>query len=119
MNWKTLACTTLLLIGAGFSAVSNGQANDQSMGDTAIWIDVRSQMEHSLDSIEGDVRISHGDIVKEVGQLFSDKNTEIYLYCRSGGRAGKAMSALRAAGYRNVSNVGSIEAARKERGLSE
>ncbi|PCI43689.1 MAG: sulfurtransferase [Moraxellaceae bacterium] len=84
-----------------------------------VWIDVRTSVEYSLDSIEGDVRISHGDIVQEASQLFPNKDTEIRLYCRSGGRAGVALSSLKKAGYSNVSNAGGIEDARKERGLSQ
>ncbi len=85
----------------------------------ATWIDVRSSIEHSIDNIEGDLRVSHADIVEEVSAQFPDKNTEIKLYCRSGGRAGKAMSALKAAGYSNVFNIGGIDDARKVRGLAE
>ena len=83
-----------------------------------VWIDVRSSPEHFLDNIEGDTRISHDDIVQEVNKLFPDKSTEIHLYCRSGGRASKAASALKEAGYTSVSNEGGIDDARKERGLS-
>ncbi|MFK7831433.1 MAG: rhodanese-like domain-containing protein [Congregibacter sp.] len=82
-----------------------------------VWIDVRTALEHSEDSIDGDVRISHGDIVNEVRQRFPDTDTEIQLYCRSGNRAGIAMSALQEAGYLRVSNAGSIDDARTQRGL--
>jgi len=85
----------------------------------AVWIDVRTPVEHALDSIDGDIRISHGDIVEEVTQLYPDKNTEIHLYCMSGGRAGKAAEALKEAGYTNVSNAGGIDDARKARGLPQ
>ncbi|WP_445083070.1 rhodanese-like domain-containing protein [Candidatus Nitrotoga sp. BS] len=37
------------------------------------------------------------------------------MYCRGGVRAGKALSALRNAGYTNVQNVGGINDARKLR----
>lgn len=86
----------------------------QCLAET-IWIDVRSELEHEIDSIEGDVRISHSDIVSEVETLFPDKDTEIKLYCRSGGRAGEAAKALKNAGYTNVESVGGIEDARKYR----
>jgi phage shock protein E len=82
-----------------------------------VWIDVRSAFEHKIDSIEGDTRIAHDEIVQEVSAQFPDKDTEIRLYCRSGGRAGKAMAALEAAGYKDVKNLGSIDKARAERGL--
>ena len=82
-----------------------------------VWIDVRSAEEHERDSIEGDVRISHWEIVAEVSDRFPEKDTEIRLYCVTGGRAGKALSALERAGYSNVTNVGGIEDAREERDL--
>lgn len=83
-----------------------------------VWIDVRSAVEHSIDNIEGDARISHDDIVAGVSEIFPDKNTDIRLYCRSGNRAGKAILALKDAGYTNVSNAGGINDARRERGLN-
>jgi phage shock protein E len=51
--------------------------------------------------------------------MFPDKTTEIHLYCRSGGRAGRAMNALEDAGYTNVSNAGGIEDAREARALGD
>lgn len=84
-----------------------------------VWIDVRSTLEHTLDNIEGDVRISHDDIVDEVSKLFPEKDTSIRLYCRSGRRASVAMSYLNDAGYMNVSNAGGIDDARQERKLAE
>lgn len=85
----------------------------------ALWIDVRSLPEHVVDNIEGDLRITHTDIVEEVTERFPDRDREIQLYCRSGGRAGVALQALLDAGYSNVSNAGGIEDARKSRGLVE
>mgnify|MGYP003385026088 CR=1 FL=1 len=85
----------------------------------AVWIDVRSAIEHKIDNIEGDARITHSEIVEEVNTLYPDKNTEIHLYCRSGGRAGRAMLALQAQGYTNVANAGGINSAREQRGLSD
>lgn len=82
-----------------------------------VWIDVRTAEEHAANNISGDIRITHTDIVTEVQKLYPDKNTQIQLYCRSGGRAGKAMSALKEAGYSNVVNAGGIDDARKARGL--
>jgi phage shock protein E len=83
-----------------------------------VWIDVRNFEEYAQDHIDGDIRISHEEIVPEVLQLFPDKSTEIHLYCRSGRRAGIAMAKLNEAGYTNVSNAGSVEDARKERNLN-
>jgi len=83
--------------------------------DSDVWIDVRSEAEHKRDNIDGDILISHKGIVKGVTMLYPDKNTPIHLYCRSGHRAGIALSALKSAGYKNIRNAGSIEDARRER----
>lgn len=87
--------------------------------EEAVWIDVRTSLEHSVDNIEGDSRIPHGDIIEGVTALYPDKETKIYLYCRSGGWSEKAADALRQAGYTNVTNVGGIDDARTARGLTE
>ena len=84
-----------------------------------VWIDVRGVFEHVLDNIEGDVRISHDEIVEEVEEQFPDKSTDIHLYCASGQRASKAQEALKEAGYENVWNEGGIEDARRKRGLEQ
>ncbi|GAA4092625.1 rhodanese-like domain-containing protein [Zhongshania borealis] len=109
MTWNIFAKTSLLLVALFLSTTAYAEP---------AWIDVRSELEHRIDSINGDVRISHGEIVQELSKILPDKNAEIHLYCRSGGRAGKAMAALQAAGYSNVSNAGSIDDARNQRGLS-
>lgn len=90
-----------------------------SMGALAdsVWIDVRSLPEYMIDNIQGDSRISHQQIVEGLEGKISDKSTPIRLYCRSGGRAEKALVALKNAGYTDVKNVGSIDQARKERGI--
>jgi len=84
-----------------------------------VWIDVRSLQENQMDNIEGDILISHLDIVEELSKIYPDKNTDIRLYCRSGRRAGEALSALKLAGYHSVENVGSIENARKVRAITK
>jgi phage shock protein E len=82
-----------------------------------VWIDVRTSIEHTLDNIEGDQRISTDEVVEKVSKLYPDKSTEIRLYCLSGGRSGKAAAALQKAGYTNVANAGGIDDARSQRGL--
>lgn len=110
MNWNKLRQAILLVAAMSFSALIQADA---------AWIDVRSAVEHKIDHIEGDERIAHGEIVSKVNSLYPDKNTEIRLYCRSGGRAEKALIALEADGYTDVKNAGSIENARSERGIAE
>lgn len=83
----------------------------------AVWLDVRSDTEYQQDHIAGDPRVDHTAVVSEVPSLIADKTTPIYLYCRSGRRAGIAKQALEEIGYTDVVNVGGIEDARRQRGL--
>lgn len=87
--------------------------------DSTIWIDVRSKQEHKADHIKGDHLISFKNIVKKVKDLYPKKDTPIVLYCKSGGRADIALTALKKAGYQNVHNVHTIENARKLRKLNQ
>lgn len=103
-----------LVIMAFLSYASHSYAEAET-----VWIDVRSAIEHKIDHIEGDMRVSHTEILDKVIQLYPDKTTNIHLYCRSGGRAGKALLALKEAGYVNVENAGGINDARKQRGIDK
>ena len=86
--------------------------------ETAYWIDVRTAVEHSMGHLDGSVNIPYGDIAGEISAITEDKNAEIHLYCRSGGRAGKALRALESLGYTNVVNDGGYNEI-KERGLQK
>ena len=74
-------------------------------------IDVRTEAEWNTGHLEGAFHIEWQDIL----ELSSDiqKDEEIYLYCRSGNRSGKATKILLDAGYINAKNAGSITEASK------
>ena len=74
------------------------------------WIDVRTAVEHSMGHLEGSVNIPYGDIAGKISAVTEDKDAEIHLYCRSGGRAGKALRTLEGLGYTNVVNDGGYSA---------
>jgi phage shock protein E len=75
------------------------------------WIDVRTAEEFSAGHVDGAVNIPYEEIVDRIGEVTSDKDSSVYLYCRSGRRSGIAMNALREAGYRNTVNIGGLEEA--------
>lgn len=77
-----------------------------------LWIDVRSAGEYEQGHLEGAILIPHGEIEQGVAALDIDRDTTLYLYCRSGNRSGKAKARLEAAGYTRVINVGGLEDAR-------
>ena len=46
-------------------------------------------------------------------QTFISKDEEIFLFCRSGNRSGKAKKILEAEGYTRVTNIGGFEEAKE------
>ena len=69
-------------------------------------IDVRTEAEWNTGHLEGALRIEWQDILKVPSDI--QKDEEIFLYCRSGNRSGKATKVLIEAGYVNAKNAGSI-----------
>ena len=72
-------------------------------------IDVRTTQEWQSGHLEEAQHIEWQDILSISESVSKDK--EIYLYCRSGNRSGKATKILIDAGYINVINAGSIQEA--------
>jgi phage shock protein E len=73
------------------------------------WIDVRTNVEHSMGHLEGSVNIPHGNIAEKIAAITEDKNANIHLYCRSGGRADKALQTLQGLGYTQAVNEGGYD----------
>ena len=69
-------------------------------------IDVRTKAEWNTGHLEGALHIEWQDILKVPSDI--QKDEEIFLYCRSGNRSGKATKILLEAGYVNAKNAGSI-----------
>ena len=74
-------------------------------------IDVRTEAELKTGHLDGAIHIEWQDILQLSSKI--SKGEEIYLYCRSGNRSGKATKILTDAGYINALNAGSIEQASK------
>ena len=69
-------------------------------------VDVRTEAEWDTGHLEGALHIEWQDILKISSDI--QKEEEIFLYCRSGNRSGKATKILLEAGYVNSKNAGSI-----------
>ena len=79
----------------------------------AVWIDVRTPTEYASGHLQQATLIPFDGIEVGVAALNLDKDTPIYLYCAVGGRAEVAKQRLQAQQYSKVTNVGSLENARK------
>ncbi|MDD4124120.1 MAG: rhodanese-like domain-containing protein [Eubacteriales bacterium] len=73
----------------------------------AVLVDVRTEEEYAEGHIPGSVNIPLQSI-QDIESVATDKNTPLFLYCRSGRRSGEAKSTLEEAGYVNVYNIGGI-----------
>lgn len=73
-----------------------------------ILIDVRTKGEYNREHIDG--AILH-DIMDMMDSIYPDidKNEEISLYCESGNRSMMAKSLMENAGFKNVTDLGSID----------
>ena len=69
-------------------------------------IDVRTEAEWNTGHLEGALHVEWQEILKISSDIKKDE--EIFLYCRSGNRSGKATKILIEAGYVNAKNAGSI-----------
>ena len=85
----------------------------------ALVVDVRTPAEFNAGHLENALNIPHTEIVKHISEFGSDKNREVVLYCKSGGRVVAAQAELRAQGFSNVFNAGGYEDLSSARNYSE
>ena len=70
-------------------------------------IDVRESSEYETSHADNAINIPLGDILKADYSKI-DSSRPVYVYCRSGKRAGQAKTALEQAGFENVKNIGGL-----------
>ena len=77
-------------------------------GDGVTVVDVRTEEEYRSGHIPGALCLPLDSIRAQAAQILPDKEAEILVYCRSGGRSAQAARALVSLGYANVRNLGGI-----------
>jgi phage shock protein E len=82
-----------------------------AIAEESVWLDVRSAQEFGSGHVPVALNIPHTDVAEKAPALIPNKDTKVYVYCRSGRRADVALKALQAQGYTNVHNVGGLEEA--------
>jgi adenylyltransferase/sulfurtransferase len=75
----------------------------QDRGDRFVLVDVREPHEFRIARIPGSILIPLGDVPKRLGEL--DKNAEIVMHCKMGGRSAKAVDILKQSGFTKVRNM--------------
>lgn len=103
---STIVFITLALV---TSLVANHSAADQNKSkQPPLWLDVRSLAEYQAGHVEGAILMPHTSIDSESAATLGSKDRVIYLYCRSGGRAGLAKQTLETLGFTDITNLGSL-----------
>ena len=85
-----------------------------SMENNAVLLDVRTPEEHQSGYLEGAVLLPLAELESKISSKVSGKNTPIYIYCRSGRRAGTAVEKLKAMGYTDLHNLGGLKDAQEK-----
>ena len=71
-------------------------------------IDVRSPAEYAEAHADGAINIPVEDVAAKISEVTADKDADIYVYCRSGRRAGVAQETLSGLGYKKITNLGTL-----------
>ena len=85
-----------------------------SMENNAVLLDVRTPEEHKSGYLDGAVLLPLAELESKISSKVSGKNTPIYIYCRSGRRAGTAVEKLKTMGYTDLHNLGGLKDAREK-----
>lgn len=79
----------------------------------ALLLDVRTEAEYAEKHLDGSLLIPHTELPTRMDDVLAaqggDKSKPIVVFCRAGGRAGIAKTALLEAGFTEVTNLGSID----------
>ena len=75
----------------------------------AVLLDVRTPQEYSEGHIPGSINVPLQTLDK-VRSVVENKDTELFVYCYSGGRSRQAAAMLGQMGYTKVNNIGGIAA---------
>jgi len=122
VKYIIIAITAVVLMSVGGYVVvsnksdsqqKNSSAQTQSMvekveANNAQLVDVRTPQEYNASYAKKSINIPLDEIQKGDLSKF-DKDKPIYLYCRTGRRAGEAKTILEQAGYKDVTNIGGLD----------
>lgn len=108
-----LAFVVLLLVPAVFAARRSlarritPEAARDLVADGAQFVDVRTPAEYSAEHLEGARNVPVGEIAARLSEL--DRAKPVVVYCKSGGRSGRAAMLLSAEGF-DVHDLGPMSA---------
>jgi rhodanese-related sulfurtransferase len=79
----------------------------KNLPESAVIIDVREPQEYAQGHIPGSINVPVMAI-RCIGERVPDKNTPLFVYCRSGARSNRAVMYLLDTGYSDVTDMGGV-----------
>jgi phage shock protein E len=107
MRRKTTAVMLIALAGALVGCLGP-KGGKMKLPDNAVLLDVRRIEEFNAGHIDGAVLVPHDTIAEKIGTVVPDKNTPVYVYCRSGRRSAIAVEVMKKLGYTNLTDLGGM-----------
>jgi len=111
---KTTLILLCVFVGLLFFKLQSGRRSQEevsvmkkAINDGGLLLDVRSPGEFSGGHIEGALNIPVGNLQSRLSEL-GPEDRAIVVYCASGGRSARAAKVLRAKGFNEVHDLGSI-----------
>ena len=99
-----ISCT-----GSSYETLDQSIAYEELLNDNSInLIDVREPSEFATGYIFGAQLIPLNTIESTIENILPEKDTKIFVYCRSGNRSAQAAQILANLGYTNVYDIGGI-----------
>jgi rhodanese-related sulfurtransferase len=98
-----------LMVSMLFTTAACATTEAVDMGTVTSVIDVRSPEEYNAGHLEGAllIPVEVGDFVGSISEL--DREGNYIIYCRTGRRAEAAIQQMTALGFKNMTNLGSLE----------
>jgi len=94
----------------GFKTLTAEEAKiELSKDENIVLLDVRSEEEFEEKHIEGSILIPIYVLEEKVNMEIPDKNTRVFVYCKSGKRSTEASEILVNLGYKNVYNIEGLD----------
>ena len=109
-TWIKFAIAAVVVLGfmllRSLGTVSSQDARALVSGG-ALLLDVRTPGEYASGHIEGALNIPVQELAGRLGEL-KDKQRDIVVYCRSGGRSAQAKRLLSSEGFSSVHDLGAM-----------
>ena len=107
----------VLGLSVGAIACSSNEASNNTY-DRSIILDVRTPEEFAAGHLDGAVLVDIKDPSFDTKLAALDPSVAYVVYCRSGNRSAQAVERMKAAGFTDLTDLGSLENASSETGIA-